>query len=109
MNTSMKRTGLVSAIVALAMVAACSNKQEPKLDASLKADLAAVGGSPSGLELAPTSAKSSAVVSEIEGGPQAAPKRVAKAPAPRRAPHPAPKAAAPRQVIEQPAQAAVAE
>jgi hypothetical protein len=57
MNTSMKRTGLISAIVALAAVGACSNKQEPKLDAALKADLAAVGGKAGDLEHAPNSPK----------------------------------------------------
>jgi len=108
MKTSVRRTGLVSAIVALAAVGACSNKQDPKIDASLKADLAAVGGTPSDLELAPTSAKSSAVVSEIEGGPQSAPKKVAKAPPPRPVQHKAPQIAAPRQ-IQEPAQAEVAE
>ena len=67
MNTSIKRTGLVSAIVALASVAACSNKQESKVDPSLKADLAAIGGSAGDLQLAPSSAKSSVIVSEIAG------------------------------------------
>jgi hypothetical protein len=78
-----KRTGLVSAIVALAAVSACKN-DTAEIDPSLKADLAAVsGGTASDLELAPSSSKSTMVVSAIEGGPKAAPKPAAKLQTPR--------------------------
>jgi hypothetical protein len=109
MNTSIKRTGLVSAIVALASVAACSNKQEPKADASLKADLAAVGGSASDLQLAPSSAKSSVVVSEIEGGPKSAPTHVATVRAPRPVQHKAPPMVAKLPPVSEPAPVPVAQ
>jgi hypothetical protein len=106
--TRIKNAGLVSAIVALATVAACSNKQEPKVDPSLKADLAAVGGSANDLQLAPSSAKASVVVSAIEGGPQSAPKRVAKAPTPKPVQHKAPPAAAREPRVTAPAPTSVA-
>jgi hypothetical protein len=109
MSISMKRTGLVSAIVALATVAACSSKQEPKVDASLKADLAAIGGSTSDLQLAPNSAKSSMVVSEIEGGPKSAPVHAAPVRAPRPVQHQAPRVAAKQPPVSEPAPAAVAQ
>jgi hypothetical protein len=92
MTISIKRTGLVSAIVALASVTACSNKQS-EIDPSLKADLAAVGGSSGDLQLAPNSAKSNMVVSEIEGGPKAAPTHAATVRTPRPTPQKAPPAA----------------
>ena len=109
MNTSIKRTGLVSAIVALASVAACSNKQESKVDPSLKADLAAIGGTAGDLQLAPNSAKSNVIVSEIEGGPKSAPTHVATARAPRPVQHKAPPAVAKQPQVSEPAPAAVAQ
>jgi hypothetical protein len=90
MKTAIKRTGLVSAIVALAAIAACSN-DKTELDPALKADLAAIGGTTGDLQLAPTSNRSSVVLSAIEGGPQAAPKKAAPVrtvrPTPKQAPH----------------------
>src|SRR6478609_8966217 len=109
MNISMKRTGLVSAIVALASVAACSNStKKADIDPSLKADLAAIGGgsgSSGDLQLAPSSAKASVVVSEIEGGPKSAPAKAAPVRAPRPTPKKAPPMAAREPVIEAPAPA----
>lgn len=83
MTRSIKRTGLVSAVVALASVAACNSAKKAEIDPSLKADLAAIGGTSGDLQLAPNSAKSNVVVSEIEGGPKAAPARATVARAPR--------------------------
>ena len=101
MSAFIKRTGLVSAVVALAAVAACS-KDRAEIDPSLKADLAAVGGGTAGdLELAPSSTKSLVVVSAIEGGPQAAPKRAA----PVLKPRPTVKKAPPAPVRQAPAAA----
>src|SRR5262249_25570100 len=103
--------GLVSAVVALAAVAACSSTKKTEIDPSLKADLAAVGGNSGDLQLAPTSAKSSVVVSEIEGGPKAAPARAT----PTRAPRPTPKKAPPATSVDRevtapaPSQVAVSE
>src|SRR4051812_1374503 len=82
MTIAMKRTGLIAALAALIGAGACSNKTQP-VDASLKADLAAAGGSNGDLQLAPSAAKSQMVLSAIEGGPQAAPKRAAPAPTPK--------------------------
>ena len=107
MSTSIKRTGLVSAIVALASVAACGNKQQ-EIDPSLKADLAAVGGSSSDLQLAPSSAKSNVIVSEIEGGPKAAPKRAAQVPTPKPTPRRAPQVASKQLPVEAPTPTEVA-
>ena len=108
MHVSMRRTGLVSAALALAAVAACSNKQESKADASLKADLAAVGGNSNGLQLAPSSAKANVVVSEIEGGPQSAPKRATPTRAPRPVQHQAPPQVSHEPQVTAPAPAQVA-
>jgi len=109
MTISMKRTGLVSAIVALASVAACSNStKKADIDPSLKADLAAIGGGSAGdLQLAPSSAKANVVVSEIEGGPKSAPAKAAPVRAPRPTPKKAPPMAAREPVIEAPAPAPV--
>jgi hypothetical protein len=98
MNAFIKRTGLVSAVVALAAVSACSEKAA-EIDPSLKADLAAVGGGgTSDLELAPGSVGSTMVVSAIEGGPKATPKPAARVQTPR----PTPKKAAPAPVKRAP-------
>jgi hypothetical protein len=86
MTIAMKRAGLAAAVAALIGAGACSNKAQP-VDASLRADLEAAGGSTSDLQLAPTSAKSQVVVSAIEGGPESAPKKAATKPIP----HPSPK------------------
>ncbi|HEY4133319.1 MAG TPA: hypothetical protein VGM50_22060 [Gemmatimonadaceae bacterium] len=108
MNSTIRRTGLVSAALALATVAACSNKAPSKADASLKADLAAVGGSGGDLQLAPNSAKSSVVVSEIEGGPKSAPIRAAQTRAPRPVQHEAPPQISKEPQVTAPAPAQVA-
>jgi hypothetical protein len=115
MNAFIKRTGLVSAVVALAAVSACSEKAA-EIDPSLKADLAAVGGgsgSGSGtgdLELAPSSSKSTMVVSAIEGGPKATPKPAARVQTPRPAPKKVAQAPVKRApVVRQPTAVAEAE
>lgn len=110
MSAFIRRTGLVSVIVALASVAACSNgSKKSDIDPSLKADLAAIGGGGNGdLQLAPSSAKSSVVVSEIEGGPKAAPAHATPVRAPRPTPKKAPPAAAREPQVSAPAPSAVA-
>lgn len=94
------RTGLVGAIVALASVSACSDRQS-EADPSLKADLAAIG-SASSLELAPSSSKSRMIVSEIEGGPKAAPKPAATVRMPRPSPRKAPQVAEKQLPVNEP-------
>jgi hypothetical protein len=93
------------AIIAAVSVAACSRDRQNAVDPSLAADLQAVSGSSASgaLELAPASAKSRMVVSAIEGGPTAAPKRASVKLVARPTPRPAPRVAA--QVEEVPVEA----
>lgn len=101
-----KNAGLASAIVALASAAACS--KQPEADASLKADLAAIGGAASALELAPSATKSRMVVSELEGGPRATPKPVAKVRTPRPSPRKAPTVASKQLPVDAPTPSEIA-
>ena len=90
-----RTAGLYIGGFAIVAAAACGKSGSPA-DGDLAHDLAAAKGSAApGLELAPRAGNSLVVVSAIEGGPQAAPKR-AVAPAPRpAAPHAIPQLAAP--------------
>ena len=74
MTPARKFSGLIAAgVVLMCAAAACSRSSSPSMDAGLKSDLAAVGGS--SVELAPKAAQPQMVVSAIEGGPTAAPAR----------------------------------
>jgi len=98
-----KRLSMFATTALFIGAAACSNKSAGP-DPALAAALDAAGGSGSGLALAPRGNPSQVVVSPIEGGPQAAPKKAA----PQRVYKPAPRAAetrvaaAPEREAEQP-------
>jgi hypothetical protein len=79
------KVGLIAAVALLVGAAACGNKSRGA-DAGLAADLKAAGGN--GIELAPVGNPWMVVVSPLEGGPQAAPKKAA----PQRVYKPAPRA-----------------
>jgi outer membrane biosynthesis protein TonB len=86
--TNTKRAGLVAAAIALIGAGACGKNSQP-VDGSLKADLDAVAGNHSALELAPASAKSQMIVSAIEGGPKASPAPASRQTTPKPTPRPA--------------------
>jgi outer membrane biosynthesis protein TonB len=74
MNRLHSRVGMVAAVALFAGAAACSNKPQ-SVDAAFAADLKAASGG--GVELAPRGNPAQVVVSPLEGGPQAAPKKAA--------------------------------
>lgn len=78
MRAKSRRVGLIAAGFAL-MGVACGRNSGP-MDAALKQDLAAVGGS--SVELAPR-AQSQVVISAIEAGPQASPVKATRRATPR--------------------------
>src|SRR5215218_5737034 len=91
---STTRFGLFAVAATLVTAAACG-KSAAAADESLTRDLAAATGTGGDIELAPRAARNQTVVSAIEGGPTAAPKKASvapsKTPAPvRRQPQPQP-------------------
>lgn len=79
MTLSTIRAGYLALAVTVVAAAACG-KQAAGADDSLTRDLAAATKANGDLELAPQSNRAQMVVSAIEGGPTAAPKRASSAP-----------------------------
>lgn len=106
MTISTTRSGFFFAVAATLVAATACGKSASSADEALQRDLAAATSASGDLELAPRAARSQMVVSAIEGGPTAAPKRVAAArsstPAPVRRPIQPRKTetAAPRAAVE---------